>query len=310
MMIQTGSLRNKHSFCKKEIIEKRKNMMLQSDFHIHSESSYDATLTLDEIAAGAKEAGFTRIGVTDHVNYNDPSFLDDARRSAAAVSAVNEKYPFMLSGVELTPIQRAQFDYIRKNGTREGYVLPLDADRYGIELAMTKEEMKALGIRYAVGASHWRVDTVGTDEGDGDAKSLIRELFRQQMWLAQDERVTILGHPWYFNFKKAPWFEDFSLIPRSMHRELAAALSENRKCVECNTSMLACPAEKARHQYAEFLREMFEAGLRITFGSDSHKVYNDDRRGGPHGDLAIEKYLSAAGFKDGDFYTLQEEDLY
>ena len=51
-------------------------------------------------------------------------------------------------------------------------------------------------------------------------------------------------------------------------------------------------------------------GLRITFGSDSHKVYNDDRFGGVRGDLAIGKYLSAAGFKDGDFYTLRDEDLW
>ena len=283
-------------------------MLISSDFHIHSESSYDATLTLDEIAAGAKEAGFSRIGITDHGNYNDPAFLSDVRRSAASVLAAREKYPFLIPGVELTPIQKAQFDYIRKNGTREGYRLAQGADRYGIELALSKEELMALGIRYAIGAAHWRVDTIGTDEGDGDAQSLMRELFRQQMWLAQDSRVTILGHPWYFG--GAPWYEDFSMIPRSMHRELIAALKENNKCMECNTSMLMRPSEKAAYQYAEFLREAFESGLRITFGSDSHKVYNDDRKGGLRGDLAIEPYLRAAGFGNGDFYTLQDSDLW
>ena len=95
-----------------------------------------------------------------------------------------------------------------------------------------------------------------------------------------------------------------------MNRELIAALKESGKCMECNTSMLIRPSERARHQYAEFLREAFESGLRITFGSDSHSVYNDNRMGGPRGDLAIEKYLLAAGFKDGDFYTLQDSDLW
>ena len=282
--------------------------MIHSDFHIHSEYSYDAALKLSEIAEGAKKCGFTRVGITDHANYNDPSFLSDARRSAAAVLEAREKYPFMILGVELTPIQKAQFDYIAKNGTREGYVLSAGADRYGLELALSKEEMISLGMRYAVGASHWRVDTIGTNEGEGDLESLIREMFRQQMWLAQDERVTIFGHPWYYG--KAPWFSDFSIIPRSMNGELIAALKESGKCMECNTSMLIRPAERARYQYAEFLREAFESGLRITFGSDSHKAYNDNRMGGPRGDLAIEKYLRAAGFKDGDFYTLQESDLW
>ena len=68
--------------------------------------------------------------------------------------------------------------------------------------------------------------------------------------------------------------------------------------------------EKARYQYAELLREMFEKGLRITFGSDSHGAYNDNRMGTGRGDLLIEKYLLAAGFKDGDFYTLQDRDLW
>jgi len=39
-------------------------------------------------------------------------------------------------------------------------------------------------------------------------------------------------------------------------------------------------------------------------------VYNDDRFGGSRGDLAIETYLTDAGFKDGDFYTLQDKDLW
>ena len=282
--------------------------MIHSDFHIHSEYSYDATLPLETIAEGAKACGFTRVGISDHLNYNDPPFLKNIYDSAAGVKEAQKKYPFMILGVELTPIQKGQFDYIAKNGTREGYVLTAGADRYGIEFGLSKKELMALGVRYAVGASHWRLDTIGTGEGDGDTDSLIRELFRQQMWIAQDERVTIFGHPWYHG--KAAWHSDFSIIERSMNRELCAALLENNKCVECNTGVLLKFEEKARYQYAEFLREMFESGLRITYGSDSHKAYNDNRMGTGRGDLFIEKYLSAAGFKDGDFYTLQDSDLW
>ena len=40
-------------------------MIIHSDWHIHSEASYDASLTLEEIARKTKEFGFCRFGITD-----------------------------------------------------------------------------------------------------------------------------------------------------------------------------------------------------------------------------------------------------
>ena len=93
------------------------------------------------------------------------------------------------------------------------------------------------------------------------------------MWLACDERVTILGHLWYNG--KAIWYEDFSIIPRSMNMDIAYALKENKKYVECNEGVLCSPktSEKFRMQYAEFIRELFEMGIPVTYGSDSHNEY-------------------------------------
>ena len=56
-------------------------------------------------------------------------------------------------------------------------------------------------------------------------------------------------------------------------------------------------------QYAEFLRELFEKGVRITYGSDSHHAYGDSRSG-------VEVYLAPAGFKDGDISQIDEKDLW
>lgn len=152
--------------------------MIRSNWHIHSEYSYDATLPLETIAQEALKQGFTRIGITDHLNFNDESFKSDLRRSAAGVKAAREKYPFM---------------------------------------------------------------------------------------------------------------------------ELAAALKENGKYVECNShfSRAAKATEKYRYQYAEFLRELFEMGLPITYGSDSHHEYTDNREN-------VWNYLSAAGFTDGDITDLPD----
>ena len=202
-------------------------MLIHSDWHIHSEFSYDAALPLKEIAETAAVFGFRKVGITDHVNYNDNKFLEDLKQSACHVKEAQKAYPNMVLGVELTPIEKPKFDYIAKTGTREGYVAPATDSPYEIALAATKEELVSLGVRYAIGASHWRVDSPFAKKLEPDLDACIKEWYRQQMWLAADERVTILGHPWYMG--KAIWYEDFDVIPRSMKLDIANELKKNGK---------------------------------------------------------------------------------
>ena len=277
--------------------------MIHSNWHIHSECSYDASLPLSVIAEKATKMGYRQIGITDHANYNDKSFIGDITRSAKSVREIRKSYPFITLGVELTPIEKPEYDYARKHGTREGYIAPIQEAPYDIELALTKEELLALGIRYAIGAAHWRIDVPNARYLAPDMNACIKEWHRLQMWLACDERVTILGHPWYHC--EQIWYGDFSVIPRSMNEELAAALLENGKYVECNESFFRHErsTEKFRYQYAEFLRELFEKGIPITYGSDSHKTFDDNRN-------LVKAYLTKAGFKEGDFSELSPSVLW
>ena len=278
-------------------------MIIKYDWHIHSESSYDATLTLEEIAKRAKENGIEKIGITDHLNFNDEKFISDLKNSAKSVKEFQKKHNEVILGVELTPIEKPEYDYIEKHGTRDGYVPPVTDKPYKIELAMTKEQLIKMGVRYAVGGAHWRVDVPNAKALTPNKDAIIKEWYRQQMWLANDERVTILAHPWYNGL--ALWYDDFSAIPKAMNMDIAHALKENKKYVECNEGVLCSSkaTEKFRKQYAEFLRELFEMGIPVTYGSDSHNkyaVYHDE----------IEKILSDVGFKDGDFSTLDEKDFW
>ena len=202
-------------------------MIIHSDWHIHSEYSYDATFPLEEIVSNAKSLGFKRIGITDHLNFNDEKFLYDLNSSVAGVKELQKNHPEVILGVELTPIEKPEFDYIEK----------------------------------------------------------------------------ILGHPWYNG--KGIWYDDFSVIHRSMNMEIASALIENKKYVECNEGVLCSPmaSEKFRRQYAEFMRELFEMGISITYGSDSHIKYAADF-------METEKLLAEAGFREGDFSEVKEEDLW
>ena len=67
--------------------------------------------------------------------------------------------------------------------------------------------------------------------------------------------------------------------------------------------LLGVATEKFRHQYAEFLRELFECGIPIVYGSDAHTGYPDNRE-------AVEKYLISAGFKEGDISEISEQKLW
>lgn len=280
-------------------------MIINSDWHIHSKYSYDASLPLSEIAENAKKYGFKRFGITDHLNYNDNKFIGDINASAEGVKEFQKTHPEVVLGVELTPIEKPEFDHIKKTGTREGYVPPNSDKPYDIELALTREELMAKGIRYAVGATHWRVDSAGSKNMPPDLDMMIKEWYRQQMWLSCDERVTILGHQWYSG--SGIWYDDFDKIPRSMKMDIAAALKENKKYAEFNTGFLFDKkvSEKFQIQYVEFIRELFEMGIPITYGSDSHGEYilNDEH-------LKAEKMLSEVGFKEGDFSELKEEDFW
>ena len=75
--------------------------------------------------------------------------------SSAGVSEFQKTHPEVVLGVELTPIEKPEFDYLAKNGgIREGYVAPATDKPYDIELAVTKEERINHGVRYAIGADH------------------------------------------------------------------------------------------------------------------------------------------------------------
>ena len=280
--------------------------MIRSDWHIHSEFSYDSKLPISDILSETEKLGFEKVGITDHVNYNESCYLDVVPAVAGALSSLKEQNPELqkkiVLGVELTPINKPEFDYLAKYKTREGFTPALSEKPLDIELAMSKEEMLSHGVRYAVCAAHWRAD-VADKNAPASKDELIREWHRQQMWLAVDERTTVLGHPWYHG--RGVWYDDFSVIPRSMHNEFAAALLENNKYLECNYGVICAynSTEKFRNQYAEYLREMFECGIKITYGSDSHNRYNPDVK-------KAEEYLARAGFKDGDVTEIREEDLW
>jgi len=275
--------------------------MYNSDWHIHTEASYDGELDIRELIASAKRMGLKQFGITDHVNYNSVSFMKNIQESKRLYE--ENRFEGFYLGVELTPIAKPLYDYCALHGTEEGYLPPAQDKPYEIAIALSLDEMRALGIQYAVGAAHWVLNV------PYESDKVIREWHRQQMFLASDPRVDILGHPWWFwgendiwldaegRYLGDPWFGNFDVIPRSMHDELAAALKQNNVCIEANAKMILGNrySESFHRKYSEYLRYMFEKGVPITFGSDSHGPLYLDLR------CKVETIMGMAGFKPGDF---------
>ena len=57
-------------------------MIIHSDWHIHSENSYDASNPITVIGDQANTQGLRCFGITDHANLNDDKFRKNIEDSA------------------------------------------------------------------------------------------------------------------------------------------------------------------------------------------------------------------------------------
>ena len=80
-------------------------MIIHSDWHIHSENSYDAINPITTIGDNANAQGLRSFGITDHANLNDDKFRKNIEDSAQNVKVLQTKYPNMILGVELTTVK-------------------------------------------------------------------------------------------------------------------------------------------------------------------------------------------------------------
>ena len=275
-------------------------MYYTSDWHIHCEGSYDASLTVPHILQKAEEYGITELGITDHVNA--PSWITYLKKSRELFDA--NRRPGFHFGVELTTQSKPLFDYAVKNGgAEELWLLRRVPNRFepyqGYELPLTEEELRSLKVEYVIGGVHWPCFAPYTRE------DIIKDYSLQNLYLACDPRVDIVAHPWDFDcawqndngiFDTLPWYDDFEAIPHSVHEEFAAAMKENGKCMEWNLCFIVGRQypEAFKRRYAEYVREMFELGVPITLGSDAHDEY-------PNCQDAVQEMACRVGFEPQDF---------
>jgi histidinol phosphatase-like PHP family hydrolase len=280
-------------------------MQITSDWHIHSRNSCDgACMTIADLVAEATQRGITDFGVTDHLHtlLNLPDIV--ASRSEYLACAPGPRFHF---GIEISSISLWELEQIANNPGYQNHV-------YGIReggpesaepaIALTRDQIDEFEIEYVVAGTHWPLYVPFTRE------AVIRDYHRQNMFLATHSLVDIVAHPWWWmghwmrddgRYLNEPWFDDFTVIPRSMHEEFADACVANDTAVEINIFAVILnglyPAS-FRHQYVEYLAILKERGVTFSIGSDCHSEHLDADY-----EQAAE-VIAPLGLRDEDFWRL------
>ena len=254
-------------------------MKIVSDWHIHSRNSCDeACMTVADIVRETEEKGIRDFGLTDHVH--TPYNLPDIVRSRAEFLSVTPSPRFHF-GVEVSCVSQWELNEIAR-GKHDDPVYGLrSGGRAGCDMAIgiTDEDLVEYQIEYVIGGTHWPLYVTL------ERRAVIRDYHRQNMFLATHPLVDIVAHPWWWmghwidsagNYPAEPWFDDFRVIPRSMHTEFAAAAVESHTAVEINIGAnLLNPhyPEGFAFRYLEYLAELQSQGVHLSIGSDCHAAH-------------------------------------
>lgn len=259
-------------------------MQLHMDWHVHSRHSPcgKPEATMARIWQEARAAGFSALGVTDHLN---------CQLSETALRASRQEYDALKSegrflfGLEVCCLRRYDLDEAERLGAAASIWGPQTGGPAGDELTLYLSEplMADLQPAYLIGGVH---SVLGAPL---EREAVIRQYHRQYVFLASHPAVDVVAHPWWWQgewldsdgmYSSLPWFDDFSIVPSSMHDELASACREHCTAIEINAGAIFTNPrypDRFKAQYLEYLAYLKEAGVTLSVGSDSHYAGYDRR---------------------------------
>ncbi|MFA5858604.1 MAG: PHP domain-containing protein [Elusimicrobiota bacterium] len=254
-------------------------MKFVHDWHMHTRHSMCGKHrgTMSAVFNQAMDAGIRELGITDHLNHEYCVPLIKASR--AEYDATPKPDGLITHFAVEVPVLR-KFDDIcfQKHGwdSKTFSIQATTAEENEYMFYLTPEFKEEMGFEYVIGGAHMILGTPLVRE------EMIKCYHRQNMFCARHPLIDIVVHPWWWNgpwaeedknYRTLPWFDDFNVIPKSMHQEFARACIENKKAVEINAQAMFVNhrySDSFKKQYIEYLQFMKEQGVTFSFGSDSH----------------------------------------
>lgn len=225
-------------------------MSLQSDFHIHTYhlGCANETMTLPAIVDCLREQGVTQFGIADHLNTTDKLPLHEKIKDDITALPQGDGSMELYFGVELN-------------------FLSCDGD-----FAYDEDIRDKTGFQFAIGGIH------GTYVDEYDINKIVEIQHRHHLLTCQHPLVDVVVHPWWFSKrpfddKGWPWFDDMSVVPASMTRELGQVAAETGTAIEINAAaIIICPnySDRFKEQYVDYLAVLAETGCKFSIGSDAH----------------------------------------
>lgn len=263
-------------------------MIIKNDFHIHSHCSCDsASASIADILNEGRAAGLDHIGVSDHLHtrFNLPD-IEIAREEFLQLNA-DSHFHF---GLEITCATAWECEKIAKRDFASCFtyeikgipfqtMTPIDGIMYGgpaggpLQIDITEEDIKRLGIEYIIGGVHKPNYT------EQEPKSMIDDFFNQTAFMIKHPFIDIIAHPWsglsfwsgYYIVTKNPADRDSSVyykIPQEYWDELGKLFVEYHKFAEINFGFTY--GSDICDFYMNQLAKWREKGVKFTYGSDLH----------------------------------------
>lgn len=278
-------------------------MKIKSDWHIHTKNSCDeGSITVSNLIKKVEKKGIIYFGISDH--FHTIINLQDIVNSRKEYEENNPSCNFHF-GVEVSVVSKWEVEEIERN--KEKYKDAIYGIRNGgpiwaePTIAITKEIIDDLKIEYVIGGVHWPLYV------EYERESIIKDYHRQLIFLANNPLINIIAHPWWWHgrweengmYLNKPWFDDFCVIPKSMHEEFISVVKENNKIVEINLNAMILTKKyslKWKKQYLEYIAKLKEKGVILCIGSDCHDHdYNIDFE-------TAEKLLDEFGIREDDLF--------
>jgi len=224
--------------------------MMNIDYHMHTILS-DGHNTHEEMVISAIEKGFDEIGFSDHFCIKQPCSwavgADTIAQLEEKVSEMREKY-----------------------GDRISILFGIEVDYFNDREEEIRASLQPFNFDYIIGSIHfldgWNYDTDKSRYTEFSTDFLYEWYFHELQKAAKSGLFDIMGHPDLI--KKFRIWPETSKI--KLFEDTATVFAETGVAFEINTSGKDRPCGEF-FPGKELLKAFINAGVPVTFGSDSHQ---------------------------------------